>query len=223
MKGKGTDPREWGNADLSQEDLDVNTQAAAFESFAQQAGKTTKSKPKHTKSKDKPQSLTSRREEPQTRPPELRQAAQIAKNSYLGKALQNVDRRARGHASKKHRGGSPSSSSSDLSESSKTTESDEDATRTSEEESTEVHASQHARRRRDNRHGRNKKKRRRWLSSQSSGSSRTNLKPIPPLDYDGRPDAQAYHRFVRESEAYLQDGKVRGRRKVFLLFDWQSI
>jgi hypothetical protein len=28
---------------------------------------------------------------------------------------------------------------------------------------------------------------------------------------------RAYHRFVRESDAYLRDGKVKGRRKVFLL------
>ncbi|KAF8814449.1 hypothetical protein BYT27DRAFT_7064892, partial [Phlegmacium glaucopus] len=35
--------------------------------------------------------------------------------------------------------------------------------------------------------------------------------------YHGVADARLYHRFVRESEAYLRDGKVRGRRKVFLL------
>ena len=43
------------------------------------------------------------------------------------------------------------------------------------------------------------------------------IKPIPPKEYDGSADAQSYHRFVRESEAYLRDGKVRGRRRIFLL------
>jgi len=44
------------------------------------------------------------------------------------------------------------------------------------------------------------------------------LKPIPPKTYDGAPDARSYHQFIRESEAYIRDGKVRGRgRKVFIL------
>lgn len=28
---------------------------------------------------------------------------------------------------------------------------------------------------------------------------------------------EAYHRFIRESDAYLRDGRVRGSRKIFLL------
>ena len=43
------------------------------------------------------------------------------------------------------------------------------------------------------------------------------IKPIAPKEYDGSADARAYHRFVRESEAYLRDGKVKGRRRIFLL------
>ena len=43
------------------------------------------------------------------------------------------------------------------------------------------------------------------------------IKPIAPKEYDGSADSQAYHRFVRESEAYLRDGKVKGQRKIFLL------
>ena len=45
----------------------------------------------------------------------------------------------------------------------------------------------------------------------------TIIKPNPPKEYDGYADARAYHRFVRESEAYLRDGRVQGRRQVFLL------
>ena len=47
--------------------------------------------------------------------------------------------------------------------------------------------------------------------------STSNIKPIPPKEYDGSADVQAYHHFVQESNAYLQDGKVKGWRKVFLL------
>ena len=45
----------------------------------------------------------------------------------------------------------------------------------------------------------------------------TRIKPIAPKEYDGRADARAYHQFVKESEAYLRDGKVKGCRSVFLL------
>ena len=43
------------------------------------------------------------------------------------------------------------------------------------------------------------------------------IKPIPPKMYDGSADAQAYHRYVRESAAYVRDGKVKGRRRIYLL------
>jgi hypothetical protein len=43
------------------------------------------------------------------------------------------------------------------------------------------------------------------------------IKLIAPKEYNGSADARAYHRFVRESEAYLRDGKVKGRRRIFLL------
>ena len=68
--------------------------------------------------------------------------------------------------------------------------------------------------RRSNRHGRNKHRRRR---SSSSSGTKPLIKPIAPKDYDGQADPRAYHRFVRESEAYLRDGRVKGRRQVFLL------
>ena len=43
------------------------------------------------------------------------------------------------------------------------------------------------------------------------------IKPIAPKEYDGNADARAYHRFVRESEAYIRDGRVKGRRRIFIL------
>ena len=48
------------------------------------------------------------------------------------------------------------------------------------------------------------------------------IKPIAPKEYNGSPSARAYHRFVRESEAYLKDGKVRGSRRIFLLSHYLS-
>ena len=51
------------------------------------------------------------------------------------------------------------------------------------------------------------------------GVLKTTIKPIPPKVYDGAADVRAYHHFMRESDAYfkLRDGKVKGRRQVFLL------
>ena len=43
------------------------------------------------------------------------------------------------------------------------------------------------------------------------------IEPIAPKEYDGKADARAYHWFVRESKAYLRDGKVKGQRRIFLL------
>ena len=209
-KGKGIDPREWGQVNISQESLDVEAQAAALESYAQQSEKFIKKK-KSSRDKNKRRNPSSRRREYRERPAESRPAAQIAKNSYLGMALQNVDRRRQ----KGHQDEDPLPSSPDPSKTSDSADSSEDNSGTSGDESSQPSNSQRSRKRRNNRHGRNKKRRR--SSSRSSGSSRPTIKPIPPLEYDGKSDARSYHRFVRESEAYLRDGKVRGRRKVFLL------
>ena len=61
----------------------------------------------------------------------------------------------------------------------------------------------------------------RWQWNRSKTRSvreETTLKPIPPRIYDGSADTRAYHHFIHKSEAYLQDGRVRGtRRRVFNL------
>ena len=69
-------------------------------------------------------------------------------------------------------------------------------------------------RRKHNRHGQNLRRRKKSSSSTGSG---TLIKPIAPKEYDGQADARSYHCFIRESEAYLRDGKVKGQRQIFLL------
>lgn len=86
-KGKAIDPREWGNANLSQEDLDLEAQAAVLNSFARPSNKEGLSKRKATKTKNQQQSTRSHPQGPPTKPAELRPATQIAQNSYLGMAL----------------------------------------------------------------------------------------------------------------------------------------
>ena len=127
--------------------------------------------------------------------------AQLARDSYLGVTLRNVGRFSAERQSRPQRGRSLSSSepssSSDEQTSSESDSSSEDRSR----------------KRRDNRHGRNKRHKKR----KSYSSSRLVIKPIAPEKYNGCADARSYHRFVRESEAYLCDGRVKGPRRIFLL------
>ena len=197
-KGKTIDPRNWGNVNISQESLEV--QAAVLDSFAE-AQKHAKSKirqhiPKIYPTPSKECSLS------RHLPAESRPVAQFAKDSYLEAALCNVGRS--NEKSRRKGAGTPSSLSSSGSSSGgkDSSSSDEDSPRGAGDSS--VGGYQH---RRDNRHGRSKRKRQR----SSSSYGRTMIKPIPPKDYDGKADARTYHQFVWESEAYLRDGKVRGR------------
>jgi hypothetical protein len=43
------------------------------------------------------------------------------------------------------------------------------------------------------------------------------LKPVPPQEYDGSPDAQAFYRFVRQGSAYVRAGRVLKDEQIFYL------
>ena len=140
-------------------------------------------------------------------PAESRPVAQIATDSYLGAALRRVKRSSKSSGSK--RDNDPTTSNDDDDNISPSDGGDD-----SDDSSSGSSYSGHHQRRRDNHHGRNKRHR-----SQSFSSSRrkTLIKPIAPREYNGQAEPRAYHRFVRESEAYLRDGRVKGRRQIFLL------
>ena len=195
-KGKGIDPREWGNVNISRESLDVDAQAAAGKSLAH-GGKPEPAKGTHQRD---------RRSQSVRLPATSRPVAQLAQDSYLGVTLRNVGqtKSEKPHRPRKDRSPSPSDPSSP---------SGGDSGSESEASSRE-----RSRKRRNNRHGRNGRRRRR----SSDSSSRMVIKPIAPKEYDGSPSARAYHWFVRESEAYLRDGKVRGSRRIFLLSHYLS-
>ena len=235
-KGKGIDPREWGNVNLSRESLNVEAQAAALRSYKDQSKATKESskKRRHSRDKrvrsshqdrDKGEKLhkhSSKKHKESRRPPEIRPAAQIAPRSYLGAALKTVGRHQGIRFPSKPSPSSSSSSSSSSSDSSyessseSSTDYSEDDSWSGEESSGSYESKRSKgrdKRRKDNRHGRNHHKKRRSRSSVGKSS----IKPIPPKEYDGAADVRAYHRFVRESDAYLRDGRVRGPRKVFLL------
>ena len=198
-KGKGIDPREWGNANLSQESLDVEAQEAALRSMALKKKLNKRNDEKEKRETYRAASRVARSTSVRL-PAASRPVEQLAQDSYLGMTLRNVGRSSAGKHYHPHRKNSfpssePSSSESEYSGSESSTSS----------------KGRH-RRRRDNRHGRNKRRRR-----SSSSSDRLVIKPIAPKGYDGKADARKYHRFVRESDAYLRDGKVKGERRIFLL------
>ena len=220
LKGKGRDPRDWGDVNISFESLDLEAQMAALNSFKRKRlDHFSERKPSSDRRRDK---SSSQNEDQQTsrsngrarkakRPRKLaesRPSAQIAPASYLGAALRNVER--------SQPSTDPSSRSSTTTDSSFSSFSDEEGPAVVREQKSRRSEDMDTpgTRNRDNRPKRNKRRRR---SSSSRSASESNIRPIPPKEYNGAADVRAYHRFVRESDAYLQDGKVRRCRKVFLL------
>jgi len=96
-KGKSIDPREWGNAGLSPEEINVETQRAALESYA---------KPKKGHKERRTSGRPSKHKK--VGPAEMRPETQIDPKSYLGVTLKNVDK----GSNRKRRDPSPSSSDS---------------------------------------------------------------------------------------------------------------
>ena len=208
-KGKGIDPREWGNANISQESLDIGAQTAALESYAKRPRESTK-----TRRSKKPREEKRAAKNKTTHLTQLHAASrpvnQISKESYLGAALRDIGRpshsRSKGHES--DYSSDPSSGGSDYS-------SDDDDSDESESGGSSTESSiSDSQRRRNNRHGRNHRKRNK---SSSRAKSRNLIKPIAPKEYNGQAEPRMYHRFVRESSAYLRDGKVKRNRQIFLL------
>ena len=199
QKGKGIDPREWGNLNISQESLDIGAQAAALNSIAQ--GK--KSKENIYKIK-----TGTHRAGPKDGwchyaqlPAESHPVAQLAWDSYLGMALHNVEWSDAKEMVPLDENDLPMDPSSSDGESSDLESSSLD--------------SELSYQRQKNQHGQS------WRCRRlSSGSlSKLVIKPIAPKEYNGSADTCAYHWFVQESEAYLRDGKVKGARtsRIFLL------
>lgn len=124
-----------------------------------------------------------------TRPASLVPIAQVAPRSYLGQALSKLP--SLPPSVPAISGGVPGddSSSSDSSSESSSSDDAEAVLAASKSKKAKHH-----------------KKKKRML-----------IKPIAPRDYDGSPDARAYHRFVTEGTAYVQDGNVKPKRMTFML------
>ena len=226
-KGKNIDPRNWGAAQLSDDDLDVDAQRAALESFENhhketparsnsekenlvQKLDTYKKKVTNKKGRTPMSDLTKQHisKTKDQRSVHLEKVAwnaesqpinQIVPESYLGRALENVDRRSRRH----HQ--DPDPGSSDSSSESSSSESDSDS------ETSDASAHSPRSRRQSKRKSHQKHRRSR------SRTRKSGLKPIPPKEYDGAADARSYHRFVTEGTEYVTTGNVHRNRQVFVL------
>jgi hypothetical protein len=207
-KGKIIDPHEWGNLNLDEDEVDIQVQKAALESYKL----TLAQKKKELKEKGlQLQMSTKLNRDSNSVPvnytpepnchmqckdkiahiPESHLVDQIAPDSYLGKALQKL--------ADSHPDNPDSEPSSSESDSSSDSESDSDDSECGKNHSGKLSVRNLCR-----------KKRR-------SKKTRTTLKPIPLTEYDGSPDVRSYHHFVMEGTAYLIDGKVKRQRRVFVL------
>ena len=205
-KGKGIDPREWGNLNLNEEELDIAAQTAALDSY-----KPRKASPEYKKEKGprKKRGHGSRsrskksnnKPNPKGRQAESRAAAQIAPTSSLGLTLRNIKKKQRRELTT-----SPSESPSSSSSSSNGS-SDEDE---SSSQSTDTESEPRSRRR----HRRSRKTTHRRKRRSRNSSRNSTIRTKPPKEYDGTPDSSSYLRFVRESEAYVTDGRVHPDRCV---------
>jgi len=144
---------------------------------------------------DKVMKPSTERRERHSMPQAMEPVHQVAPHSYIGQALGRIDHKGR-------RDDDPDSSTSDSSSESSSSSSD-----SSDDESS---SSESARRPK-------KKKSKRSKRSSKGKKNKTTLKPIPPATYDGAVDLRAFHRFITEGTAYVEDGKVSSKKKVFIL------
>jgi len=238
-KGKGVNPWNWGDAQLSDSDLDVEAQCAALESFGKKHGKTLEHANSDEEGPNEIRTPHQRDKTPSRNPSskpfdcasivpaarvdakckaQLVKAArtnvpinQITPKSYLGRALDNIEKSEKTSRCRRWRYSSNSDiSRSDSSPSSSSSETSSDSEDEQSDSSIDSHrARKHPRHRSKQRHNC-------WRQSQSK-KSKTLLKPIPPVEYDGAADARAYHRFVTEGTDYVTSGKVRKNRYAFVL------
>ena len=206
-KGKGIDPREWGNIEISEKELVPHTQEALLQGYKAEKEKGNHNRDPKYKQRSKIkrfaiQSSDSEIDSDRNLPnPEFfwhrsiasaghskpllrassRPATQINPSSSLGIALGEVAIR---HKEDDY-DSSPSSSS----------DSENSENYTSNDTS---HKKKH----------RSKKKKVRHHKKPLKKEDES-IKPIPPKEYSGKVDIRSYQRFIMESEAYLRDGKVR--------------
>lgn len=237
LKGKAVDPREWGAVDLENEEVDVEAQRAMLENFnalkgtLRDTGKSKKDTHRRARETKVPRSraapkgslpphaVRSSQTPRQSEARDVRPAQVINPKSYVGVTLNQVGLVTPRRRSKV-RGNSPPTDSSDESsesssdDSSSESSSDETSSSSPDPSSSSSDSDSSPSRRRSRRRSRSKRTKRR---STKRSRSRLGVKSFKPKVYNGAPDARAYNRFVKESEMYLVDNKIKSKRRAFIL------
>ncbi|KAI6102092.1 hypothetical protein F5141DRAFT_256491 [Pisolithus sp. B1] len=162
---------------------------------------------------------------------------QIDPKSYIGLAFKRLEwDEKRSRRREKSSESEESDSSSDSSDSSSSSDDDTDAlssanssnppsdgddsssttTYTSSGSSESSRRRRHHRRERSYRH-RSHDRRSRKSKKRSKSHRKTILEPIPPTKYDGSDDLYAFHRFMTEDIAYVEDGHVAPKKRALIL------
>jgi len=197
-KGKGVDPTNWGNADLYDSDLNVETQRAILHDYKSAHRRKTVSADRHLPVPRRASVGAAQLALPAVSRP----AAQINPRSYLGVALGKSSSKK-----SKRRARSPSSSSS-----SSTDTSSSSSSSSSESSSSSDSSSSQSRSRRSRRHRSRRKK-----AKTSKSKTKSGYKSFKPKDYNGTADLQLYSRFVKETRAYIKDARVKSSRRAFAM------
>jgi len=211
-KGKGRDPRNWGNLDLDELETDIEAQRAALEQmnellrlkkakaaadaiYATNADNS--AEPRVEEENEQESSFQPIRNKAVPigsskgfRTDQVRPINQVAPNSFIGQTLNNIR-----HLSTRHNDPSDDSSSS-----SSESESNGPAGQTP-----------------VNQRGASKSTRQSSVARSHRRKRKSSLKPIPPKEYDGTPDPRKFNRFVSEGTAYVHDGEVPEDRQAFVL------
>ena len=205
-KEKQIDPWEWGNVHISDSKANVNAQWAALESYRLAAPE--KPKEKHEASQHHGTSKPYGKHHKNDLPAESCLIAQMPSKSYIGVALKNIGRHSRTQELPDDPS-SESSSSSSSEPSDLSSDSDSDSSSEVSNIRSHQHASKHPRSHSHCSKNKRYQKSKSWCSRHS--------KAIKPNEYDGAADACAYHQFIKESSAYLEDSSISQKWQCFAL------
>ena len=222
-KGKGPDPKNWGNVRLTRDEKDPESQKVLLDSYKsvqiqnQNQNKNTKKRNNKRSNKRKCSALEQNDLIEKLYSTDmndlklsdddgkaLRPIKQVKPNSYIGVALKRL------------RGGCRELTDGTTSDEDGTTdesdESDDSSTSTlsTASSSDNLNKRKHA-------GGGKKSQEKKDRRKAKKKHQKMKLKPIPPIEYDGSEDPQMIHWFITEGTAYVKDGNVPSKKRVFIL------
>ncbi|KAG5634250.1 hypothetical protein H0H81_002698 [Sphagnurus paluster] len=213
-KGKGIDPKEFGNLDLNDAEADVELQTAALETFqdAKRNKKSAKNQVKNSTTKQSAEKLNADRRSVRPEktssknkvlPDTVRLTAQINPKSILGTALKEAEKigssKRRNSAKRSHPSTSGSSSSSESDSSSDSSDSESSSSSSSSDSSSDESSSSNSSSNKKSKKRKSKKSKKR--RSKDKLDSKNTFKPVK---YNGQAVLTDYHRFIREATFYAK-------------------